>query len=211
MKRVPIKDDKVILKELGLTVSKPKGNSITIDYGLSDNPTPADLRFAARLAYVTSLTSISVQKLSETPPFDRISYGELHRWSAEDKWASERDKYRRKIEKKLLNKLSTEHLESIVKQLKNADKLSETMHTMLKDNFIAPKSFEGMVNALMKLEEFRFSTREKVAQLLSNHIQTIDEDEETLFDKVMTPKVTYNEEALMKLAHSIIKKERSSK
>lgn len=212
MKRTPIKDDKVLLKELGLTVRVPKkGNAINIDYGLGDNPTPADLRFAAKLAYVTSLTSVSIKRLSETPPFDRVSFGELHRWSSEDKWVVEREKYRRKIEKKLLNRLSTEHLDSIVEQLKNADDLAKTMHTMLKNDCVVPKSFEGMVNALMKLEDFRFSTREKVAQLLSNHIQEIDEDEETLFDQVMTPKVTYNEEALMKLAHAIIKKERSSK
>lgn len=210
MKRKPI-TDKTILDAIGVSLKKkPTEQSIVMDLDLDAVSTSQGIRFAAKMAYVTSLRGISFQKMTEIPLFSKLHVSQLSKWSVEDGWVVEREKYRTKLEKKILAKLSAEHIDSIVNQLKDADDLAAKMNLILREGSVAPRSFEGMVNALMKLEEFRFNSREKIAALLASQIQE-REDEDTLLETVVTPKVDYNKEVLMKMAHAIIKRERNGK
>lgn len=205
MKRKPLKE-KDLLHDIGIRVKAvPKEHVATLDLDIPlKEVSSGGLRFLAKMAYVTSMKSISIEKLQDTEPFvGRVAQGVMYRWSKEDNWPKCREDYRRKIEKKILDKLSDAHIKAISDQLEMADSLSAKMYGVLHNDWVVPKTFEGMVQALMNLEKFRFEARKEVASLLASQISETGEE----IDVVETPKPEYNKEALLELAHALINKE----
>jgi len=125
-------------------------------------------------------------------------------WSTKDNWVQEREKYKAKLEQKILSKLGESHVKAITKQLEDVDRVSEKAYDIIFSGVVEPNSFEGMVNALIRLEKFRFEARKDVAIRLAEEIKGGVRE-----DGMETPKPTYSKTAVRKAAMELIKSEQA--
>jgi hypothetical protein len=210
LKRVPIKDSSISFDDPGVTVKVLPGSkvsSITFDSPMEELSNKS-LRSLAKIKYVTSQIGISLADLSKTYPFDRIPLSTLTKWSRTDGWVDERERYRASLETKVLEKLGQAHVQAISSQLKSADEMSEKVFLMLDAlGTESVNSYEGLLNALMRLEKFRFDARKEIADIMKNALSETSV-EKTVKEEVTVPKITHSKEAIRQAAFAIIKANR---
>jgi len=121
------------------------------------------LRKLAELQYVTSQKFVTLEQLNRDEKFKHLSQGTLQFWSIQDQWVEKRKEYFERLKVKLEQKIGNALVQAHYRQLRDLDEISEQMKNMLRRNVVAPKSFEGLVQALLHVEEFRRSERLRLA------------------------------------------------
>lgn len=211
MKRVPIKDSRISFDDPGVNVKVLPGSKVSsIEFGSPiEELNNKSLRSLAKIKYVTSQTGISLNDLSKVYPFDKVAFSTLTKWSKVDNWVEERENYRIALETKVLEKLGQAHVQAITKQLKNADAISEKVFLMLEDmGTTTVNSYEGLLNALMRLEKFRFDARKEIADITRGVLTDKESEKVDSRQGVSVPKITHSKEALRQAAFAIIKANR---
>lgn len=121
------------------------------------------LRQLAEIQYVTSQKFISVEQLHKDPKFKHLSLRIMHKWSSDYHWVDKRREYFERLKVQLERKIGNALVRAQYRQLRDLDELSEQMKSMLRANQVEPKSFEGLTQALLRVEEFRRAERVRLA------------------------------------------------
>lgn len=174
----------------------------------------SSLRSLAKMTYVTSQQGISLADLSQIYPFNRVHISTLSKWSTSDNWVEERERYRTSLENKIFQKLEKSHVQAISEQLKGLDDIASNMHKILNPlrgfSEVGPNSYEGMVNALVRLEKFRFEARKEIADRVKETlIEAQDKEGISSKDGVEVPKIQHSKEDIRRAAIAIIKARRN--
>ena len=123
------------------------------------------LRQLAETVYVTSPTPITILSLSRDPKFkDKAKLDALKYWSKRDHWVDKRVEYFSRIQSLLKEKIGTALVKAQFDQLEDMDRLSQDMYNKL--DAAEVKSYEGLVRALVTVEEFRKNERIRLAQAM---------------------------------------------
>lgn len=193
--RTPIKGNVVSNPEV--LVNKTARASLSLD--VSDYNYTRNL---AKIVYVTAPDNVSISDVWDMgPPYNTVHINTLSRWSYEDGWVEAREEYRSNLEKKILDKLSKSHAKAITEQLSSLDTVADQLYELINNRTIIPKSLEGMVNALIKLEQFRFNARVGIQNVLGDNVsEAIMCMDDTEIDK----------DTLMSLAVALVKKKQEN-
>lgn len=159
------------------------------------------LRLLARITFVTSPDTLTTEQLHEKDPFNQIALNTLSVWRAADKWQEARISYKNQLESRILTKLAESQSNSILKQLDRMDGIAEKLYSLIEDEFVPPKSLEGMVAALVKLEKFRLEARSTAGNLIAAELTT----KEQRINGQQGPTPKYPTEILRTVARNMIK------
>jgi hypothetical protein len=121
------------------------------------------LRQLAEVQFVTSQEFISLAELAKDPKFKHLKPTTLTHWSAEDCWFAKRQEYFERLKKQLEQKIGTALVRAQYDQLAEMDALAEDIKNKLRKGTIPVRSFEGLVKALLGVEEFRRADRIRLA------------------------------------------------
>lgn len=121
------------------------------------------LKQLAEVQYITSQEFITVPELAQDPKFKHLKVSTLHNWCAEDRWIDKRQEYFARLKKQLEQKIGTALVRAQYEQLAEMDELAEDIKDKLRNGSIPVKSFEGLVKALLGVEEFRRADRIRLA------------------------------------------------
>ena len=121
------------------------------------------LRQLAEVQFITSQDFISLPELAKDPKFSHLKPSTLGTWCAEDRWVDKRQDYFKRLKKQLEQKIGTALVRAQYEQLAEMDALAEDIKTKLREGTIPVRSFEGLVKALLGVEEFRRADRIRLA------------------------------------------------
>jgi len=121
------------------------------------------LRQLAEVQYTTSQEFITVQELAKDPKFKNLKETTLLRWCAEDRWIDKRQEYFERLKEQLEQKIGTALVRAQYEQLAEMDELASEIKNKLRNNAVSPRSYEGLVKALLGVEEFRRADRIRLA------------------------------------------------
>lgn len=124
------------------------------------------LKQLAEVQFVTSQEFISVDELAKQPKFNHLKPSTLHHWSAVDRWVEKRREYFDRLKFQLEQKIGTSLVRAQYEQLRDMDELAEDMKKKLRRGKIPVRSFEGLVKALLGVEEFRRADRIRLASAM---------------------------------------------
>lgn len=213
MKRTPIKDKRLSFEDPGINIKVLPGSKVaTIGFEKPiDELANSSLRSLAKIKYVTSQSGITLMQLSKEYPFDKLAYTTLHNWSKADNWVEARKQYKASLEEKVFQKLGQSHAQAITDQLEGLDNISDNMYRMLTEELGVAQvnSYEGMVNALVKLENFRFAARKEIAEIIKGIVG--DGKENSSPNENLDLKVVHSKESIRQAAIAIIKANRDKK
>jgi len=121
------------------------------------------LRQLAEVQFITSQEFITLPELAKDPKFKHLHPGTLGNWCAEDLWIDKRKEYFARLKKQLEQKIGTALVRAQYEQLAEMDELAEDIKDKLRNGTIPVRSFEGLVKALLGVEEFRRADRIRLA------------------------------------------------
>lgn len=128
------------------------------------------LRQLAEVRYVTSQEFISVAELHKDPQFSHLSSQTLARWCAVDEWVDKRQKYFDAIKGQLEHRIGNALVRAQYEQMQELDAIAKDMKEKIRSGKVPPKSYEGMVKALLSLEQFRKVGRVQLADGLATSV-----------------------------------------
>lgn len=126
------------------------------------------LRQLAEVQYVTSQEFISISELANDPKFRHLTQAILARWSALDGWVEKRQEYFARLKAQLEQKIGNSLVRAQYAQLRDMDVLADDIKQRLRAGNIPVRSFEGLVKALLGVEEFRKTDRIRLASAMIN-------------------------------------------
>lgn len=167
-------------------------------------------RAHAELFYVNDWEGrLTLNVMAAMPEFSDIPIGVLEHWCSDNKWPHKRrlrqDELRRALESNLNTKIVSYHSAQLEKMNRLYDKV---MAFVLSDAHPEARSFEGCINAALKIADHIRTSSESIVQKVLPPVaaKTLSEDEQpkqgNIPPEVLPP--LSSEEALM-LAHTLIK------
>ena len=120
------------------------------------------LRFAAGIVYTTDVHGITLDALSKIAPYNRVHPKTIDIWCAKDQWVARRAQIQLDWRKQIERKIGQEVVQQAITDLDTTNTLFEAAAEKLATNAAAPHSYEGMLNASIKLMEWRSDLREKI-------------------------------------------------
>lgn len=138
---------------------------VTIEAPGSEDESPSFqyLRFSAGLAYTTDVNGVTVEALSQRHPYTgAVTLKTMQEWARKDQWVARREAlvldWRRQIEAKMGEKT----VQQAITDLDSTDKLFEQAMNKLMKGVGAVNSYEGLINATVRLMEFRANLRGQI-------------------------------------------------
>jgi hypothetical protein len=136
---------------------------VTLEVPSGETPTLEYLRFSAGLAYTTDLNGVTVLELSERPPFKGItSFDLLQSWCYKDQWVARREALALEWRKAVESKMGQRQVQQALVDLESTDMMMRDTLDKLERKVGLVNSYEGLINATVRLMEFRASLRDRV-------------------------------------------------
>jgi len=170
-----------------------------------DEKTYEFLRFSAGLAYTTDLNGISVEALSERPPFvGAVPLKRLREWATKDQWVARREALANEWRRAVEAKLGQRQVQQALVDLENTDMMVADALDKLAKKVGSVNSYEGLVNATVRLMEFRASLRGQVmGAVVAPSINTV-----TVGVSAQMPRPKLSAEEARAAANAILKRRR---
>lgn len=123
------------------------------------------IRHVAGLLYTTSSEKMSLSILEKHPLMvqEGVTVASLERWSRDDDWVARRQTFLENLRKGLEKQIGTELSRARVEFLDGLYSVREDLLDKLSTNAAKPNSYEGLVNALVKLSDQIDKMQEKLA------------------------------------------------
>lgn len=138
-------------------------SDVTLEAPEPDAPSFAFLRFSAGLQYTTDLHGITVEELAECAPFkNTVALKTLQKWCLEDQWVARREALMAEWRRDIEAKLGQRQVQQALVDLQTTDSMAEDILEKLRNKVGMVNSFEGLINSMIRLMEFRQTLRGQV-------------------------------------------------
>lgn len=165
------------------------------------------LRGQARLAFMTSETSMTVEELHQDPRFSGIPLSRFKRWATKDNWVEERmdfvERWVQSAAQKLENRLTEERLD----ELKILVKLREEGLVRLYDPELKVRSWEGMAKSVLDVMKYTDVLR---SNLKEEAVRAIEAGPPPSERPVLEPEVPFTEFELDTLSSQLLNLRRAT-
>lgn len=160
--RQPIAARVAIAKSQGR--SAPKGKSTLTPP--SQQQTMQWLRFSAGLYYTTDFQGTTVEKMAKHPIYGAVKLTTLRTWCAEDRWVTRRSQNLERWREAIERKIASEIVKARQDQLERLRAIFDKTAKKLEDDVVEPKSYEGLMQALVKLASLMDEWNEKLGRAI---------------------------------------------
>lgn len=133
------------------------------------------LRHLAQTLFITDPDGLSTKDLADMPEFQGVRHDMIRTWAVEDDWQQKRrdvmQRWRRRIADKMGEKIAQQRLQSF----EDAQKLYRQTLAFVsggEDGVVSvqPRSFEGTVNTVIKLEKHMAELRREIATVAGSAV-----------------------------------------
>jgi len=193
-----VKAKKKVKKKPPRKKRKPVQKKVSVEIPIHDQ---GDLRFAASMVYISTPRGVSLVEMGRMEQFKGVTRRTLETWSAEDGWRDKRIEFQEAAK----SRVSTELMNKLV-QARNVQ--LNDLAAMWSDGFAQMfpkgrgaklrkpqvKSYEGLLNAMIRLHESIDGTRERMAEsFIPETFRQAPDEMGTAVGMPITPQLTQEE------------------
>jgi len=112
---------------------------------------------------------ISIAAMSRMVPFNSVSQKVLEYWSATDNWQERRRQAREEMAAKVQEQIGDLLVKQRIEQLGHIEKMERQVREILESGTLEFRSYEGGINAFVRLAQFEDQLIEKILGELPSH------------------------------------------
>lgn len=131
------------------------------------NPTHAAIRQLANTTWVTSIARLEMAALHAQEPFNQVTMDQLMHWRKADQWEQQRRDFHAQVRKDLLSRRGREVVELFDGLAKKIDPVLERVEEALGQMVFSKEEPAKLINAFVKLAEFRASLARDSVQVVT--------------------------------------------
>ncbi|RYF12704.1 MAG: hypothetical protein EOO40_00555, partial [Deltaproteobacteria bacterium] len=164
------------------------------------------LRHLAQTLFITDPDGISTQDLSDMPEFVAVRHEMIRTWAVEDNWVQKRRDVMQRWRKRIADKMGERIAQQRLQSFEDAQKLYRQTLAFVtggEDGVISvqPRSFEGTVNTVIKLEKHMADLRREIATVAGSAADGRGPERAAPSDNLPT----FSPADMQKLAHEMLK------
>lgn len=164
------------------------------------------LRHLAQTLFVTDPDGISTQDLADMPEFARVRHDMIRTWAVEDDWRQKRRDVMQRWRQRIADRMGEKIAQQRVQAYEDAQKLYRQTLAFVsggEDGVVSvqPKSFEGTVSTVIKLEKHMAELRREITAVAGSAVDGRGPDRAAPSDNLPT----FSAADMQMMAHEMLK------